>query len=408
MNITNLREDRSDTVFDAQVNGVRESLGASLLQEGKEGFLEHGRSAEHHHGQAVIRSYCKMNWDRQLSSILSAADNSVANMRGRLSLLGTSSKREEELFPFREKIPISDFERHAVCSPSPGARQHLTFNSGVQWADLDSIQSQLQTQNQAIESLMKKVGDMEREKVSHQFHIQTLQAEVDRLREDLRGRRSEKEDFRGGDRGMRDRAVTFSKESWSSKVSRAELEHLSREVDQLNTRLRRQEERMMHQEKEVRESRQQCRHDREILQEVMDSYKAHCADLAKSAFEYTQKELRHISATVSELEGEVRRLHELRAAIPAIVPDGSPRLGRRLKIEEVRQYSDSEDLSPTVSLAEISSDLSLLDDVPPEWPSVGSRVKCDFLEVEEDDDNDDILDDDVNTELGSDLSLTDL
>ncbi|XP_061539735.1 uncharacterized protein LOC133406260 isoform X1 [Phycodurus eques] len=354
---------------------------------------------------------CKMNWDRQLSSILSAADNSVANMRGRLSLLGNSSKREEEFFPFREKIPISDFDSHPIWSPSPGARQLLPVSPGVQWADLASIQSQLQTQNQAIESLIKKVGNMEREKESQQFHIQTLQAEVDRLREDLRGRRSEKEDFLGVERGMRDGAVTFSKESWSSKVCRVELEHLSKEVDQLKTRLRRQEEAMMHQEKEARESRRQCQHGHEMLQELIDSYKAHSTDLAKSAFEYAQKEVRHISATVSELEGEVRHLHKLQAAIPEIVPDGSPRLGRRLKVEEVRQYSDSEDFSPTVSLAEISSDLSLLDDLPPERPSVGSRVKCDFLEVEEDDDYDDILDDDnddVNPELGSDLSLTDL
>ncbi|XP_019752555.1 uncharacterized protein LOC109532241 [Hippocampus comes] len=358
-----------------------------------------------------------MSWDRQLSSILSAADDSVANMRGTLSSLRNSSKREEESFPFKEKFHDSDFDSHAVCAPSPSVQQLHRVIPEVQWADVASIQSQLQTQNQAIESLTKKLDDMERNKQSQQFHIQTLQAEVDKLREDLRGRRCEKEDIPGVEREITDvGAAAFPQTSWSSKVCRAELEHLCKEVDQLKTRLRRQEEAMMLLEKEARESRRQCQHSSETIQELTDCYKSHSSDLAKSAFEYTQKEIRHISATVSELEGEVIRLREHQAMLPAMVPNGSPRLGERLKVEEAKQDFDSEDFSPTVSLAEISSEISLLDDLRDsntfqalEHRGVPSRVKSDFLDEEEYDDED-ILDDDddVNPELGSDLSLTDL
>nr|XP_049583221.1 paramyosin isoform X2 [Syngnathus scovelli] len=350
-----------------------------------------------------------MNWDRQVSSILSAADDSVANMRGRLSSLGNTSKREES-FQFKEKFHDSDFDTLAVSAPSSSAQQVRPVNPGVQWADIASIQSQLQTQNQVImESLTKKLRDIEQEKQSQQFHMQTLQAEVDRLRQDLRGRRREK-DFGGQEQVMSDVGTSaFPKDSWSSKTCRAELEHLRKEVEQLKTRLRRQEEAMMLQEKEAREHRRQCQHSSEqMLQELTDRYKSHSTDLAKRSFEYVQKEVHHISNTVSELEGEVIRLRERQITLTA---NDSP----RVKVEEAKQDSDSDDFSPTASLAEISSDLSLLDDLGEsiitlalERQSIPSGVKNDFLDEEEYDDRD-ILDDDddVNPEFGSDLSLTD-
>ncbi|KAM9796555.1 uncharacterized protein LOC133166622 isoform X2 [Syngnathus typhle] len=321
-----------------------------------------------------------MNWDRQVSSILSAADDSVANMRGRLSSLGNASKREEESFQFKEKFHDSDFDTLAVSAPSSSAQQVPPFNPGVQWADIASIQSQLQTQNQAMESLTKKLSDIEREKHSQQFHIQTLQAEVDRLRQDLRGRRREK-DFAEQEQVMSDVGTSaFPKESWSSKTCRAELEHLRKEVEQLKTRLRRQEEAMMLQEKEARENRRQCQHSSEMLQELTDRYKSHSTDLAKRSFEYVQKEVHHISNAVSELEGEVIRLRE-----------------RQVTLTAKQKSSDSDDFSPTVSLAEDSSDLSLLDDLALKRQSIPSGDKNDFLDEKEYDDR----------EFGSDLSLTD-
>ncbi|XP_077573745.1 uncharacterized protein LOC144197061 isoform X1 [Stigmatopora nigra] len=326
-----------------------------------------------------------MSWDRQLKSILSDADNSVANIRGRLSSLGHSNRREEDLVPYKRKIPFTGFERRSFCFPSAGRWQMPPVSPGVQWADLASIQSQLHTQNQVIESFTKKLADIEREKHSQQFQIQTLQAEVDRLRECIRVRRNE---------GFTEAS---SAEIRNSKACRAELEHLNIEVDHLKMRLVRQEEAMMHQDKEARDGRRRCQHSCEMFQQLTNGFKAHNAGVANSAFEYTQKEVRHISAAVSALEGDVKRLRERRGS-------GS----RKVKAGKARLDLDSDEFSPTASLADISSDeLSLLDDLTLEHHSRGRR---DHLH-REDDDVDDILndiDDDVNLDLASDLSLTDL
>ncbi|XP_054646478.1 uncharacterized protein LOC129189133 [Dunckerocampus dactyliophorus] len=361
-----------------------------------------------------------MNWDRQLSSILSAADDSVAKMRERLTLLGNSPKKEEELFPFREKSH-ADFGTHTISSLSP--QQGLpSISPSVQWADIASILSQLQTQKQAIESLTKKLSDVERDKQSQQRHIQTLQVEVCKLHEDLSERKRETDGGveRGMEQWMKGAGVEWSsrhgatlvdvpKESLSSIVCREDVEHLHNEVDQLKMRLRRQEEAMMLQEKEARETRRQYQHSCQMVQELTDRYRTHNTVLANITSEcsHTQQEVRRISTTVSELEGEVRRLRERDAVLPTRtsplpVPHG---LRSRVKVEEMGRDSDSEDFSPTPSLADISSeDLSLLDDPslhykPAERQSFQSRAKSDF----EDD-----VDDDVNPDIGSDLSLTDL
>nr|XP_057929227.1 testis-specific gene 10 protein isoform X2 [Doryrhamphus excisus] len=319
-----------------------------------------------------------MNWDRQLSSILSAADDSVAKTRERLTLLGNSSKREE------------DFGTHAIPSLSP--QQGLpSVSPSVQWSDIASILSQLQTQSQAIESLTKKLIDVERDKQSQQRHIQTLQVELCTLREDLSERRRETDGCPGAERSNR----------LSSTVCREDVEHLHNEVDQLKMRLRRQEEAMMLQEKEARETRRKYQHTCQMVQELTDRYRTHNKDLANITSEcsHTQQEVRHISTTVSELEGEVRRLRERDSVLPACT---SPLHRSRVKVEEEHRDSDSEDFSLTPSLADISSeDLSLLDDSPPHYKPAErqSRARTDF----EDD-----VDDDVNPDLGSDLSLTDL
>lgn len=51
---TDLWDSRGDPVFDTLVYGVRQSLAASVLQEGQESSFKHGGSAEHHHSQTFI------------------------------------------------------------------------------------------------------------------------------------------------------------------------------------------------------------------------------------------------------------------------------------------------------------------------------------------------------------------
>ncbi|XP_030289141.1 E3 ubiquitin-protein ligase BRE1A isoform X1 [Sparus aurata] len=412
-----------------------------------------------------------MNWDNQLSSILSVADGSVAKMRERLTSPGKFAKGGDDLFPVRERIHESDQEPPALPPRAPLLRQPSpSLSPGVQWADLASIQSQLQIQSQAIESLTQKLHDIERERQSQQLHIQTLQDEVHMLRE----RERERDESRRGQspgaerrmeqwkrevgrelsslRGHITRATSLGnlEESFSSKLRREELEHLRREVDQLKTRLRRQEEDSFLQQAEARETRRQYEHSCKTLEDLTDSYRTHSTDLAKTVSQYshTQEEVRQIRTIVTELKEEVRRLilreHEPTPLLSAHTSGASqlPRShSRGVRVEE--EDSDSEDFSPTPSLAEVSSDdLSWLDDkdsgedesfserkvkctraLSPHAPtalhqkprvrlSVQSR-RSDFagpasdLE-DDDDDNDDLLNDDVNPDLGSDLSLDDL
>uniref|UniRef100_A0A8P4KAU1 Epidermal growth factor receptor pathway substrate 15 n=1 Tax=Dicentrarchus labrax TaxID=13489 RepID=A0A8P4KAU1_DICLA len=397
-----------------------------------------------------------MNWDNQLSSILSVADGSVAKMRERLTSPGKFTKAGEDLFPVRERIHESDLDPPALPPRVPLLRQPSpSLSPGVQWADLAAIQSQLQIQSQAIESLTQKLHDMERERQSQQCHIQTLQEEVHRLRE----RERERDESRRGQspgaerrleqwrrevgrelsslRGHITRATSLGnlEESFSSKLRREELEHLRREVDQLKTRLRRQEEDVFLQQAETRETRRQYEHSCKTLEELTDSYRTHSTDLAKtlSKYSHTQEEVRQIRTTVSELKEEVRRLilreREPTPLLSAHTSGPAPlplrhSHSRGVRVEEAD--SDSEDFSPTPSLAEVSSDdLSWLDDKEPalhQKPRVRLSVqsrRSDFAgpgsDLEEDDDDDDdddeggdLLDDDVNPDLGSDLSLDDL
>ncbi|XP_069006159.1 GRB10-interacting GYF protein 2 isoform X2 [Embiotoca jacksoni] len=394
-----------------------------------------------------------MNWDSQLSSILSVADGSVAKMRERLTSPGKFSKGEA-----RERACDSDSDPPALPPRAPLFRQPSpSLGPSVQWADLAAVQSQLQIQSQAIESLTQKLHGVERQRQSQQCHIQTLQEEVHRLREELGDREREREESRRGQspgaerrmeqwkrevgrelsslRGHITRAASLGnlEDSFSSKLRREELEHLRRELDQLKARLRRQEEDMFLQQAETRETQRQYERSCKTLEELTDSYRTHSTDLTKtlSQYSHTQQEVRQIRTTVSELKDEVRSLilrerqptPLLSAHTSAVSPLALPQSHSR-GVRGQEPDSDSEDFSPTPSLAEVSSDdLSWLEDknpAPKQKPQVRLSVqsrRSDFagpgsdLEEEEDDDDndeDDLLDDDVNPDLGSDLSLNDL
>ncbi|XP_056133233.1 uncharacterized protein LOC130110226 [Lampris incognitus] len=409
-----------------------------------------------------------MNWDNQLSAILSEADGSVAKIRERLASSGKFSKGREDLFPVREVNHDPDLGLPSLPPPRvPLPQQPISSSSpGVKWGDVAAVQSQLQIQSQAIECLTQKLHDMDRGRQSQQRHIQTLQEEIHRLREESKEReRERREQSPGAERMMEQwrrevgrelsslrghitRATSLGnfEESFSSKLRREELEQLRREVDQLKTRLKRQEEDMFLQQSEARETRRQYERSCKTLEELTDSYRTHCFDLAKTVSQYThtQQEVRQISVTVSELKDEVRNLiireHQptpvlsprISALVPGSVSVPAPALApvpsshsRRVRVQKVESDSDSEDFSPTPSLAEISSDdLSWLDDKEPALHKKGiPRVRLstrsrrsDFIDPssdleEEDDDGEeeednDFLDDDVNP--ASDLSLNDL
>ncbi|XP_072295234.1 uncharacterized protein [Eucyclogobius newberryi] len=393
----------------------------------------------------------EMNWDSQLSSILSVTDSSVAKMRERLTTTSKYSNRDD-LFPVKEKLDKSEFELPARVSLHRQLSSPVSAN--VQWTDLAAIQSQLQIQGQAIESLTKRLYDVEREKQSQQCLIQSLQEEVHRLRDDVRERAGMwQEQSPGAERRMEQwrkevgrelsslrghiTRTTPLEESFSSKLRREELDHLRKEVEQLKTRLRRQEEDAFLQQTEARESRRQYEHSCKTLEELTDSYRIHSTDLAKTSSQYshTQQEVHHIRATVSELKDEVRNLvlrdHEPNPLLSGHTT-GSPvrhvpqtQKTPKARVDQPQTDSDSEDFSPTPSLAEISSDdLSWLeehDPAPQQKPRARLSIKSRRSDLDglssdlyDDDDGDkddneggDFADDD-DLDFGSDLSLDDL
>ncbi|XP_029906092.1 general vesicular transport factor p115 [Myripristis murdjan] len=407
-----------------------------------------------------------MNWDNQLSSNLSAADGSVAKMRERLTSVGKFSSGREDLFPWKEMIHESDLDPPTL--PVPLARAALplqpssSLSPAVQWADLAAIQSQLQMQSQAIESLTQKLQDVEKERRSQQCHIHSLQEEIRRLREESKERdEARRRQCPGAEGGMEQwrrevgrelsslrghitRAALLGnvEESFSSKLCREELEQLRIDVDQLKTRLRRQEEDVLLQQSE---SRRQYERSCKSLEELTDSHRAHRFDLAKTVSQYThtQQELQQIRATVSGLKDEVRnRMLQERQCTPLLstytsapAPAPVPRShSRGIRAEKAELDSDSEDSSLTPSLAEVSSDdLSWPDDKDEaalyqkgmRRVRLSTKSRCDVagpgsdLEEEDDDDDgdeddedeqdDDLLDDDdVDLGLEPALELNDL
>ncbi|XP_066533213.1 tropomyosin-2 [Hoplias malabaricus] len=348
-----------------------------------------------------------MNWDNQLSSILSAADGSVAKIRERLTTYGRLSRGREDMYPVRERS-------HSVgldCLPAPSLPQPSSPLSGaVQWADLAGLQAQLHSHSQTIEFLTKSLLTAERERNAQQRQIQTLQDEVRRLEEKLEDKERQREREKEGEkdpgaerrleqwkrevgrelssiRGHIDRATSLGnqEESFSSKLRREEVEQLRREVDLLKSKLMRQEEDMFQQQSEARETRRQYERSGKSLESLTDSYRTHSFELARilSQYQHTQKEVRELRLTVSELKDEVRGLilrdrlptptevlHKQTPSASAVAVETSP-----LR----RVLSDSEDdFSPTPSLAEVSSDdldTSWLGESAPELRSHGQGAR---------------------------------
>ncbi|XP_054900688.1 uncharacterized protein LOC129369345 [Poeciliopsis prolifica] len=381
-----------------------------------------------------------MNWDSRLNSILSVADGNVAKMRERLTSAGK--------FPQGAEVKGSELSSHwdppaSFCAARPHYRPPSPLRSGVQWADLAAIQSQLQIQSELIESFSLKLHGLEREKQSQQYHIQTLQEEVRSLREELRKKDRERADLssdveRRMEQWRREVGRDLSslargnylrgdlKESFSSKLGRDELERLRRELDALKTQMRRQEEDIQLQQTEARETRRQCEHSRKMLEERIGGCRTPSSDLMRTLCHYslTQQEVHQMRTAVSELKSEVRSLfhrgQEL-ASSPQQLKSGDPPLPAPRSHSKGRAAdeadSDSEDFSPTPSLSEISSDdLSWLEDKEPasrrRKPRSAKSTRSDFTAPKsdvEDDGDDDLLNDvDVCPELESDLSLTDL
>ncbi|XP_041647691.1 uncharacterized protein LOC121512474 [Cheilinus undulatus] len=349
------------------------------------------------------RQVLSMSWDRQVSSLLSVADGSVAKMRERLSAGG------EDLFPSTQRVKDSDLDASA---PLPRHRER-PLSVTVQWSDLAALQSQLQIQRQEIQSLTQRVLTMETERDSQHCHIQKLQEEVQRLK--VRGGEEWRKEV-GRElsslRGHLDRAASI--ENLEDSLS-LKLQHLRRDVDLLKTQLRGQEEELLHLREETRESRRRGQHTYRTVEQMTDSLLSQSSDLTKVVSD-TQREVQQIRSTVSRLQEQIRTLKE--PLLSVHTPGASPLLSPPHRGLAPEFDSDSEDLSPTPSLDEVSSDdLSWMDhkDLTEahQKPSPSHRSAIDPHLQDDEDDEDDIDDEElhdnaVNSDVGSDLSLNDL
>ncbi|XP_034533139.1 actin cytoskeleton-regulatory complex protein PAN1 [Notolabrus celidotus] len=329
-----------------------------------------------------------MSWDRQLSSLLSVADSSVAKMRERLSSPG------EDLFPVRERI-----DAPPPPPPRPLPHRERPLPVSVQWSDLATLQSQLQIQRQEIQSLTHRVITMESERHSQHSHIQNLQEEVQRLRnrgaEEWRREAEELSSLR--EQFTRATSIGHLEESLSSK-----LEYLRRDMELLKTQLRRQGEELLHLQEETRESRRRDQHTCRTVEQMTDSFRSLSSELTKNVSD-TRQEVQQIRSNVSQLKEELRTTREHR--LSAHTPGASPLLPlpHRGLTPDPDLDSDSEDFSPTPSLAEVSSDdLSWLEHRDPPDRRRRRRVslsdQSDLSAADEqlqDDDDDDGDDDDL-------------
>ncbi|XP_062858196.1 trichohyalin [Trichomycterus rosablanca] len=323
----------------------------------------------------------RMNWDNQLSSIISAADGSVAKIRERLAMHRRLT-RGEDMYPVRDLNRTAGLDTFTPPSPSQTAS---ALSGAVQWTDLAAIQAQLRSQSQAIESLTQTLQSAERERKAQQRQIQTLQEEVSRLEERLEDSKTEREREHNRkavkdpseerrleqlkseleremsvlrDHINRARFLGNQEESVNFKLCREEVEELRREVDLLKIKLIRQEEDVYQQHSEAR---RQCERSSKKLESITDSFHTHSLELTRiiSQDQHTQQEVRDLRLAVSELKDQVRGLtlrdrlttpKMAQISVAAVAVETSPR-------RPLSSRSDLDDeFSPTPSLGDVSSD----------------------------------------------------
>uniref|UniRef100_A0A3B3SBV6 Uncharacterized protein n=1 Tax=Paramormyrops kingsleyae TaxID=1676925 RepID=A0A3B3SBV6_9TELE len=302
-----------------------------------------------------------MNWDTHFSSILSAADGSVAKMRERLT---ASAKAAEVVFQ-----PSDAFQGINLGAPYL-SRAPPAAGPEVQWGDIAAIHAQLHSQSQAIESLTQALRSMERERDSQQRQLQALQEELQKLRErgeervwpGLGAEQWKREVGRelSSLRGRIDMAASLSgqEESFSSRRQREEMERLRREVDQLKQQLRRQEQDLSDQQAESRGARRHYERNCKTLESLADNYRSHTLDLTRTVSEYqdVHQDVQQLKLSVSELrvwileEGRDPPTWTARRADQKLA--GRPPSGHR----ERSALDSEEESSPTPSLGDVSSD----------------------------------------------------
>ncbi|KAJ7332806.1 hypothetical protein JRQ81_014986 [Phrynocephalus forsythii] len=343
-----------------------------------------------------------MDWDTQLSSILTEADSNMAKIKEHLNATGVSSKTELLLDRIHTKSAV-------LAEPQTGPGP-LNFPCGAHpccrmaTEELSAISKQLHSQAQVIESLTQSVQRLKQEKEVQKQSITFLEEEVNRLQngshgalEAVLGRRMEglKSELRSLRQHVFQRSDgdgppdLFSSPGIvqdmleSKKVLWQEYECIRREVEQLKHKLDQQGEDLFNQVSATHEiKRTQTRYCK-LLEDLMNTHKAQIHDLEKARIETqsTQQDLNHVKSAISNLKEQVKILHLEDKFYVGPLKEESICPKKKELLHEDALFSLSDDSISEFSLTDVSSDELFSE--PEVEPLAGDKSSMPGLELEE-------------------------
>ncbi|XP_062995784.1 uncharacterized protein LOC134407772 [Elgaria multicarinata webbii] len=271
-----------------------------------------------------------MDWNTQLSSILTETDSNMAKIKQRLNPASSSSKADlfldrintETALPSEPQSGPSPL--HFTCEAHPCCRMATD--------ELSAISKQLHSQAQVIESLTQAVHRLKQEKELQQRSISHLEEEVDRLQHNSRGALESvlglrMEGLKSELRSLHQQVFQQSdgdctpdlfsspgiKQDMleSKKVLWQEYECIRRELEQLKHKLDRQEEDLFNQVSATHEIKRTQSRYCQMLEDLMNTHTTQTRDLdkARNETQSTQQELSHVKSAVTDLKEQVKSLH---------------------------------------------------------------------------------------------------
>ncbi|KAL8178789.1 UNVERIFIED_CONTAM: hypothetical protein K2H54_056521 [Gekko kuhli] len=317
----------------------------------------------------------RMNWDTELSSILSATDANMAKIKHRLNLASITSKADlllDRLNPesavLTEPPPL-----HFTCAASHCCRMATE--------ELSAIIKQLHSQAQVIESLTRAVHQLKQEKELQQHSISHLEEEVDRLQQSPHGGlESElgqrKEGLKSEVHSLRQQMFQQSDGDCipdlysspglvqetleSKKVLWQECESIRREMEQLKKKLDRQEEDLFNRMSATHEIRRTQSQYRKMLEDLMNMHKTQIQNLdsARNESQGIRQELSNIKSTVISLREQVKTLHaeDKLCALPLMEESICRKKRNGLPHDDILSSFLCDDSASELSLTDVSSD----------------------------------------------------
>ncbi|XP_044297981.1 uncharacterized protein LOC123029265 isoform X2 [Varanus komodoensis] len=270
-----------------------------------------------------------MDWDTQLSSILTETDSNMAKIK-RLNPANISSKADSLLDRINTESAVLT-EPQTGPLPLPfSCKAHPCCRMATE--ELSAISKQLHSQAQVIESLTQAVHRLKQEKEMQQQSISQLEGEVDRLQHNshgalesvvglrMEGLKSELHSFRPHVFQQSDGDCTpdlFSSPGImqdmleSKKILWQEYECIKRELEQLKLKLDHQEEDLFNQVSATHEIKRTQSQYCKMLEDLMNTHKTQTQDLDKAKHETqsTQQELSYVKSAVTDLKEQVKSLH---------------------------------------------------------------------------------------------------